>query len=141
MTRDIDMLRTMLAFLLSPLPAPAIYYLSAIFLQDTGGEFTLGSFGMIYFLGLPLAYLVEMIVGVPLYLISASNHWKSISLYILGGSIAGVLLWLFISSLSDMGYYLVTLASLAIVGSVCGAIFHTILGRRRYLDGVGHDFG
>lgn len=119
--------RTILAFLLSPLPAPALYYLSAVTIQKSGGELAFANFAMIYLIGLPFAYLAMLGVGLPLHRLATKRQWESIAWYLLGGALGGFAVWFLVSSLFQLGYSPVALACLSAVGAVSGAVFFLIL--------------
>lgn len=104
--------RLVLAFFISPLPAPLTYYLLATLLQKTGGSLSLDNIVMIYLIGLPLSYLAVLIVGIPVYSLVILLNLRSITWYLLGGVWANNLVshlnilrsWLLPSAFYLLGY-------------------------------------
>lgn len=116
-----------LAFLIAPLPAPLLYFLAAILFQKTGAEVSLHALVMIYFIGLPLAYLAVLVVGVPMYFLYVRLEWEAVGWYLFGGALAGLAVWVLISSLSELGYFSGTLISLVLPGTISGLLFYLVL--------------
>lgn len=118
--------RLVLAFFISPLPAPLTYYLLATLLQKTGGSLSLDNIVMIYLIGLPLSYLAVLIVGIPVYSLVILLNLRSITWYLLGGVESGLIIWFLISIFFGHGYYLLPFISLAISGAISGIVFFII---------------
>ena len=116
-----------LALLIAPLPAPLLYFLAAIVFQKTGAEVSLQTVAMIYVIGLPLACLAVLVVGIPMYLLAVRLELESPAWYLFGGVLAGVMIWALVSSFSGLGYFAGPLVSLVLPGAVSGLLFYLAL--------------
>lgn len=122
-TKIINNAKEFIALIISPLPAPLVYYMIIVWFQKSGGDFSLEYILMIYLIGLPISYLTMIVIGIPMYLFIKILNLKSIIWYLIGGGISGFLVWLFISMLVNWGYYSSTFIPLFIAAIISSTVF------------------
>lgn len=83
-----DKRRVMLAFVVAPLAVPLVFSLPA--LLPSHGDYLTTLFLMLVY-GLPIAYLFEILLGVPALILFVRYHVKSPFAFALGGIVIGLL--------------------------------------------------
>lgn len=121
-----NIVKEFIAFAISPLPAPLVYYTALVFFQKSGGNFSLEYILMMYLIGLPISYLAMIVIGLPIYIFIKIFNLKSIIWYLIGGGVSGFLVWLFISMLFNWGYYTSSFIPLFIAAIVSSITFFFI---------------
>ncbi len=87
--------RLALAFLVSPIPVPLVFFLVIFFVGGWHGVQLRGALRDVFpyvILGLGIAYLVEVVLGLPVWLIFNHYHIRSVRAFALGGALIG---WFF----------------------------------------------
>jgi hypothetical protein len=87
--------RVALAFVVSPIPVPLVFFLVIFFVGGWHGVQLRGALRDVFpyvLLGLGIAYLVEVVLGLPVWLIFNHYHFRSVRAFAIGGALIG---WLF----------------------------------------------
>ena len=85
--------------LIGPLAAPVVYWIGFIvYATARGAPFTvsrtLAELALVLALGLPIAYVVTLIIGAPLFLVLRRLGWLSVWTVIAGGALGGLVVGL-----------------------------------------------
>lgn len=84
-----DKRRTILAFIVAPLVVPLVFSVPA--LVPLHGRDYLATLIVMLIYGLPVAYLFEILLGVPAWILFRACRLKSLLAFALGGAVIGLL--------------------------------------------------
>jgi hypothetical protein len=85
----VDKRRTILAFIVAPLVVPLVFSVPA--LVPFHGRDYLASLIVMLIYGLPVAYLFEILLGFPAWILFRACRLKSLPAFALGGAVIGLL--------------------------------------------------
>ena len=91
MPESANLTKTWKAGLISPLVAPALYFVGVLLFTETATsarEVSSAFFGIMFF-GLPLSYMGMVILGIPYYRLLEKNNWMSLTKLVVGGTVFG----------------------------------------------------
>lgn len=117
------------AFLLTPILTAVYYYMVLMVMNGFGYDYRADLSVMLFLLVVPVAFLLEMVLGVPLFLVSRARGWVSAWWFVGSGGLMGIVAWLVISSGYEQDPDIASMAAFVATGFISGLTFFLIYAR------------